>query len=591
MSPGHVVRWTPFRTSKQWRTYFLACSVVVLTHYLIFVTYSGRQGAQVEGHDEDYVRDENIREADVVDKWEADDGTRVTSGYSPEFVNSPSPLADLNAPDAWFPTAMAGADTNPAAISSLVAYASYHAEQMRLLAETPADEDTDARVLVLADTPSAGLGNRVAALVSAAALAVLTRRAIVVNWPGTPLMDHPDGDEQISFPPFERLFDAPEIGVDNVTSAVIVNMDFAKFVRERPRLRRQLSDVGAIDLDTDEGARALLCGGGGGGDDAAAGIARDLSPDGGPAVLAISSWDYFLPALVAGGLWKKSADAMAFERNLGGGDSLAAALARFLLRPRRELRQRAADFAREQLGIPPDRAGATPLRARRDANDAGDVVSVVGIHFRRRGYLKMTFEQMKESLSCASELAASNSGTRWLLATDTEDAYHLAWNEARSRGLSAARYARAGTASAGAFRTWDGVEVALIELWLLATVADAVVATPGSTFTRIASWLSGRPSRVVGLPGDDRASCGLETLRQGAPCYHGWRNFILGAESSSGASPGRARAKELDLGDMVDRMSARVDSEVVVASDRSFVCLDYDDVVRLHRGHEKCSST
>ena len=59
------------------------------------------------------------------------------------------------------------------------------------------------------ELPDAGLGNRMSALVSVFALALLSDRALLVNWHHTPPHLHPDGEELISFPHIGQLFDPP----------------------------------------------------------------------------------------------------------------------------------------------------------------------------------------------------------------------------------------------------------------------------------------------------------------------------------------------------------------------------------------------
>lgn len=550
------------RTKRAWAKYAALLAAVVALHYAAFqaVTLASRASAAAAPASESASwLDELVQPEEGADDGNEEPERAVPLGDNGEdATEQPVPLADLDDPRAWF-----GEDDPPRkSVAALRAYAEYHGDQIARVRDAN-DDAPGARLLVLADAPSAGLGNRISALVSALALAVLTRRAVVVDWPGTPYVDHPDGDETVSFPPYSHLFE----------NSTFLDLDFAALRRGRPHLTRAVRE-NVVDLDTDAGARALLCGTDGGGNATAAAVATLLSTDSGPDVLAVSSWDYFLPALLAGRLWRGDADALAFETDVGGRDALPTVLARYLLRPREAIRRRAAAYARKELGVPAASAGGAP--------SSMPPHGVVGVHLRLRGYNKLSFSQVRDALGCAADLGAS-----WLVATDMEEGFHLAASDARSRGVPLHRFAAIGTAKTRGFRSWEGVEVALAELWLLATVVDVVVASPGSTFTRVASLLSGRPAHVVGVVGEAKPTrCGVDLRRNGAPCYHGWRNFVVGAVDGADAAPGHAAAADVDL---EASLMAQLAGGGKVAQTSS--CADLEEVAALHRGHADCART
>jgi hypothetical protein len=225
-------------------------------------------------------------------------------------------------------------------------YVSMHADIVN-----PLSDVVRKRFLVVDFDPLAGLGNRLQVLVSAFLFAVLSDRALLVNWPAVYGLKHWNKEESVGMPGVDGLLESPDLSwkleshafaalcCDNATESMRGDESYLRCCCngnrcvsvKRLRGVEESLQCGHYVTATDEFEDAPLSA------DAIDYAQRSTLAT--SDVVRVRAWDYFAPAIAV------NARYAALVRALSG-TALFGALGRFIIRPETTIQRRVNEFVK-----------------------------------------------------------------------------------------------------------------------------------------------------------------------------------------------------------------------------------------------------
>lgn len=321
------------------------------------------------------------------------------------------------------------------------------------------DDPQPKRYVLVDDEPEAGLGNKFEFMVSAFLFAILSKRALLIDWPEVKSFKHWNAEEIVGLPSMEQMLESP--GFDWDLSHFDHRLHFSCPGRTKVYDDRRTccfvssanESLGCFDQPQYQGTEEMI-------------QCRDFEYNQAELVI-LHGWDYFVPNLALNPFYRDR-----IERLFPDGD-IFKPLARFLLRPVASIQKTIDDFKSQHFGN-----------------------YTVGLQIRQVGINKLNVTQERlfwEAALVSMQEKMLSLGTvrlnvKWFLATDTLQVRKSAldrfpnWIVFRD-----VRIARDDPQS-----VIDG----LIDLWLLASCDDIVVSA-ASTYGKVAFGIMGRPPKFV----------------------------------------------------------------------------------------------
>ena len=328
------------------------------------------------------------------------------------------------------------------------------------------------RVLVFETNVEFGMGNKLTVLMSALMLAIVSERALLVNWPAS------HGDKithRSDLHPAERAARLTNLGISDMLEAPGIEWDAALWLKDialgRPRPYKTTEEE-------------LAC----------ANISEKM---GTAEYVAVSGWDNFMPALALNPVVQSLlGDTLATGENIRLNLMHHVALRYF--RPLPKIRAK-VDRAFSKL---------------RPASTGG----LLGLHIRAHTAQTGPLVERGDYMRRVAECAYASGLSHWLVVTDDESM--RASLQRAAAAMQSSEYTlpdivwyESGELSR---ETENGIITAFVELQLLAR-CDAVMHLAGTTFGRLAGALRGRPTRILSHEGE----CIVRPFSE--PCYYGWR--------------------------------------------------------------------
>lgn len=325
------------------------------------------------------------------------------------------------------------------------------------------------RFLLFRTSSQHGLGNKLSVLMAVMLLGVVSRRAVLVDWPashGVKITHRSDLHAA------ERAASLANLGLSDLLQAPGIEWDAAPWLEQLAR-----GKIPQFKGSADQ----LAC----------SSVDGMLKGD----VVLVKGWDTFIPALALNPA----------VRDMLGDDLAAGEHARLNLMH--------LMLSRYFRPLPPVTAAVEEAFRK---ISAGATQGLLGVHIRahtaQTGPLVIGKDYMRQVADCA---VASELG-RWLIVSDDTD-MRESMRQAIAHLAPDVRPEIVWYEEGEITRETDsGILTAFIELQLLAR-CDAVMHLAGTTFGRLAGAMRGRPTRIV----THKGKCRVRPFSE--PCYYGWK--------------------------------------------------------------------
>jgi hypothetical protein len=373
----------------------------------------------------------------------------------------------------------------------------------------PADSSVPKRYVVIDDEPLTGLGNRFQVMVSVFLYAMLSRRAILIDWPEVKPSLHWNAEESVAMLPMHQLLENPGFDWDyshfkdrmeefkcanqtnykegDDTWFQCCSETYAEFSGNFDKFR---NGIQCRNISRYRGVEEIFqCGL----------FAQEPSDQ----VVRIMTWEYFVPQMELNPYYRHLIRRV-FQQDSGaaGGNEgivdVFTPLCRFLLRPVSEVRSRINKFKRDHFGD-----------------------FTLGLQIRRVGINKLNETQEDIFWNCAVQTTADHilesakkksATVKWFLATDSPETRQRALEQFGDRVvINDAPISRNNS---------EGIVNGFIDMWLLSECDDIIVSA-ASTYGKIAFGLRGISPKYV----NRQSQCVRRSGWQ--PCFFQFEKFNL----------------------------------------------------------------